>query len=281
MEHITLSNGVAMPVMGFGTYQITDLAQCQQCVLDAIAAGYRMIDTAQAYYNEEAVGAALAQCGVAREELFVVTKVHFRNFTPGKCRQSVLESLEKLRVDYLDSVLLHWPFNDYYTAWRELEELYEEGLLRSIGVSNFHADRLIDLINYNKIAPHIDQIEAHLFCQQKVCREWMDKYGVTAMAYAPLGQARRQEMYELPQVAGPAQKYGKTPAQVMLRFLIQSGFVPIPKSVHAERIKENVKVFDFTLTDAEMEALGALDTGVAMIGNPENPVRAEAALHWK
>lgn len=281
MEHITLSNGVAMPVIGFGTYQITDLVQCQQCVLDAIAAGYRMIDTAQAYYNEEAVGAALAQCGVAREELFVVTKVHFRNFTPGKCRQSVLESLEKLRVDYLDSVLLHWPFNDYYTAWRELEELYEEGLLRSIGVSNFHADRLIDLINYNKIAPHIDQIEAHLFCQQKVCREWMDKYGVTAMAYAPLGQARRQEMYELPQVAGPAQKYGKTPAQVMLRFLIQSGFVPIPKSVHTERIEENVKVFDFTLTDAEMEALGALDTGVAMIGNPENPVRAEAAPHWK
>lgn len=281
MEHIKLSNGVSMPVMGFGTYQITDLDQCQQCVLDAIAAGYRMIDTAQAYYNEEAVGAALAQCGVAREELFVVTKVHFRNFTPGKCRQSVLESLEKLRVDYLDSVLLHWPFNDYYTAWRELEELYEEGLLRSIGVSNFHADRLIDLINYNKIAPHIDQIEAHLFCQQKVCREWMDKYGVTAMAYAPLGQARRQEMYELPQVAGPAQKYGKTPAQVMLRFLIQSGFVPIPKSVHTERIQENVKVFDFTLTDEEMEALRALDTGVAMIGNPENPVRAEAALHWK
>lgn len=281
MEHITLSNGVAMPVIGFGTYQITDLAQCQQCVLDAIAAGYRMIDTAQAYYNEEAVGAALAQCGVAREELFVVTKVHFRNFTPGKCRQSVLESLEKLRVDYLDSVLLHWPFNDYYTAWRELEELYEEGLLRSIGVSNFHADRLIDLINYNKIAPHIDQIEAHLFCQQKVCREWMDKYGVTAMAYAPLGQARRQEMYELPQVAGPARKYGKTPAQVMLRFLIQSGFVPIPKSVHTERIEENGKVFDFTLTGDEMDALRALDTGVAMIGNPENPVRAEAALHWK
>lgn len=281
MEHITLSNGVAMPVMGFGTYQITDLAQCQQCVLDAIAAGYRMIDTAQAYYNEKAVGAALAQCGVAREELFVVTKVHFRNFTPGKCRQSVLESLEKLRVDYLDSVLLHWPFNDYYTAWRELEELYEEGLLRSIGVSNFHADRLIDLINYNKIAPHIDQIEAHLFCQQKVCREWMDKYGVTAMAYAPLGQARRQEMYELPQVAGPARKYGKTPAQVMLRFLIQSGFVPIPKSVHTERIEENGKVFDFTLTGDEMDALRALDTGVAMIGNPENPVRAEAALHWK
>ncbi len=281
METIKLSNGVEMPVMGFGTYQITDLAQCEQCVLDAVAAGYRMIDTAQAYYNEEAVGAALARCGVAREELFVVTKVHFRNFVPGKCRQSVLESMEKLRVDYLDSVLLHWPFNDYYTAWRELEGLYEEGLLRSIGVSNFHADRLIDLINYNKIAPHIDQIEAHLFCQQKTCREWMDKYGVAAMAYAPLGQARRQEMYELPQVAGPAQKYGKTPAQVMLRFLIQSGFAPIPKSVHTERIEENVKVFDFTLDEVEMEALRALDTGVAMIGNPENPTRAEAALHWK
>lgn len=281
MDTIQLSNGVAMPTLGFGTYQITDLAQCEQCVLDAVTAGFRMIDTAQAYYNEEAVGAAIAQSGVARDELFLVTKVHFRNFTPGQCRRSVLESMEKLRVDYLDSVLLHWPFNDYYTAWRELEALYEEGLLRSIGVSNFHADRLVDLINYNKIAPHINQIEAHLFCQQKVCRDWMDKYAVTAMAYAPLGQARRQEMYELPQVTGPARKYGKTPAQVMLRFLIQSGFAPIPKSVHKERIEENVKVFDFTLDDDEMEALRALDTGVAMIGNPENPVRAEAALHWK
>lgn len=281
MDTIQLSNGVAMPALGFGTYQITDLAQCEQCVADAIAAGYRMIDTAQAYYNEEAVGAALAKCGVSREELFVVTKVHFRNFTPGRCRQSVLQSMEKLRVDYLDGVLLHWPFNDYYTAWRELEALYEEGLLRSIGVSNFHADRLIDLINYNKLAPHINQIEAHLFCQQKVCRDWMDKYGVVAMAYAPLGQARRQEMYDLPQVVGPAGKYGKTPAQVMLRFLMQAGFAPIPKSVHTQRIEENVKVFDFTLTDEEMEALRTLDTGVAMIGNPENPVRAEAALHWK
>lgn len=281
MDTIKLSNGVEMPAIGFGTYQITDLAQCEDCVAQAIAAGYRMIDTAQAYYNEEAVGAAISKCGVDRQSLFVVTKVHFRNFIPGQCRASVLESMEKLGVEYLDLVLLHWPFHDYYAAWRDLEALYEEGLLRSIGVSNFHADRLVDLINYNKIAPHVNQIEAHLFCQQKVCREWMDKYGVTAMAYAPLGQARRQEMYALPQVVAPAEKYGKTPAQIMLRFLMQSGFAPIPKSVHGERIRENLGALDFTLDETEMEALRGLDTGVAMIGNPENPTRAEAALHWK
>ncbi len=281
METIRLRNGVEMPGIGFGTYQITDLAQCEQCVLDAIGVGFRLIDTAQGYGNEQAVGAAVAHCGVARQDLFLVTKVHFRNFRPDQCRRSVLESMEKLGVDYLDSVLLHWPFNDYYTAWRELETLYDQGLLRSIGVSNFHADRLVDLINYNATAPHINQIEAHIFCQQKVCREWMDKYQVAAMAYAPLGQARRQEMYQLPQVTGPAQKYGKTPAQVMLRFLMQSGFVPIPKSVHSSRIQENIQVFDFSLSDQELDDLRALDTGIAMIGNPENPVRAEAALHWK
>lgn len=281
METIKLSNGVEMPVIGFGTYQIEDLAQCERCVLDAIAAGYRMIDTAQAYRNEEAVGQAIRKCGVDRKELFVVTKLHFRNSEPDKCRASVLESMDKLGVDYLDLLLLHWPFANYYAAWRELEKLYKEGRLRAIGVSNFHADRLVDLINYNDVAPHVNQIEAHLFCQQRENRAWMDKYQVAAMAYAPLGQARRQEMYVLPQVAGPAEKYGKTPAQIMLRFLIQSGFAPIPKSVHTERIQENFQVLDFALDDAEMDALRALDTGVAMIGNPENPTRAEAALHWK
>lgn len=281
METIKLSNGVAMPTIGFGTYQIDDLALCEACVTEAIAAGYRMIDTAQAYRNEEAVGAAIRKCGVARQELFVVTKLHFRNSEPERCRASVMASLEKLGVDYVDLLLLHWPFGNYYAAWRELEKLYAEGRLRAIGVSNFHADRLVDLINYNEIVPHVNQIEAHLFCQQRQNREWMDKYQVAAMAYAPLGQARRKEMYELPQVTAPAEKYGKTPAQIMLRFLMQSGFVPIPKSVHPERIRENFDVFDFSLDDREMEALRTLDTAVAMIGNPENPVRAEAALHWK
>ena len=281
MKTIKLSNGVEMPALGFGTYQITDQAQCERCVLDAIDAGYRMIDTAQVYGNEEAVGAALKKSSVARQDLFVVTKVRFHSYEVDKCRPSVLESMDKLGVDYLDLLLLHWPFGNYYAAWRELEKLYKEGKVRAIGVSNFHADRLVDLINYNDLAPHVNQIEAHLFCQQKVTREWMDKYQVAAMAYAPLGQARRQEMYALPEVLGPAEKYGKTPAQIMLRFLIQSGFAPIPKSVHAERIGENVRVFDFTLDEAEMEALRALDTGIAMIGNPENPTRAEASKGWK
>ena len=281
MDTIKLSNGVEMPALGFGTYQITDLAQCEQCVLDAIDAGYRMIDTAQVYGNEEAVGAALKKTPVARQDLFVVTKVRFHSYEVDKCRASVLKSMDKLGVDYLDLLLLHWPFGNYYAAWRELEKLYKEGKVRAIGVSNFHADRLVDLINYNDLAPHVNQIEAHLFCQQKVTREWMDKYQVAAMAYAPLGQARRQEMYALPEVLGPAEKYSKTSAQVMLRFLVQSGFAPIPKSVHLERIQENVQVFDFALDEAEMEALRALDTGVAMIGNPENPTRAEASKGWK
>lgn len=281
METIKLSNGVEMPAIGFGTYQIEDLAQCESCVLDAIATGYRIIDTAQAYRNEEAVGQAIRKCGVARQDLFIVSKLHFRNSEVDQCRASVLVSMEKLGVDYLDLFLLHWPFGNYYAAWRELEKLHKEGRIRAIGVSNFHADRLVDLINYNDVVPHVNQIEAHLFCQQRENRTWMDKYQVAAMAYAPLGQARRQEMYELPQVAAPAKKYGKTPAQIMLRFLIQSGFAPIPKSVHTERIQENFQVLDFTLDDAEMEALRALDTGVAMIGNPENPTRAEASLHWK
>ncbi len=281
MKTIRLSNGVEMPALGFGTYQITDLALCERSVLAAIDAGYRMIDTAQVYGNEEAVGAALKKTPVPRQELFVVTKVRFHSYEPDRCRASVLESMKKLGVDYLDLLLLHWPFANYYAAWRELERFYQEGVVRAIGVSNFHADRLVDLINYNDMAPHVNQIEAHLFCQQRVTREWMDKYRVAAMAYAPLGQARRQEMYALPQVLGPAEKYGKTPAQVMLRFLIQSGFAPIPKSVHPERVQENFQVWDFSLTGAEMEALRGLDTGVAMIGNPENPTRAEASLHWK
>ncbi len=281
METIKLSNGVEMPALGFGTYQITDLAQCERCVTEAIDTGYRMIDTAQGYGNEEAVGAALGKCGVSRQDLFVVTKVRFHNYEPETCRASILASMEKLGTDYLDLLLLHWPFGNYYAAWRELEKLYTEGRLRAIGVSNFHPDRLVDLINYNHIAPHVNQVEAHLFCQQKESRTWMDKYKVAAMAYAPLGQARRQEMYTLPQVAGSAGKYGKTPAQIMLRFLIQSGFAPIPKSVHPERIRENFGVFDFSLTQEEMAALAELDTGMAMIGNPENPTRAEASINWK
>lgn len=281
MERIKLNNGVEMPVLGFGTYQITDLAECERCVAEAIGTGYRMIDTAQGYRNEEAVGAGIRKSGVAREELFVVTKVRFRNYEPEVCRASVLTSMEKLGVDYLDLLLLHWPFGNYYAAWRELEKLYAEGKIRAIGVSNFAPDRLVDLIGYNKVIPAVNQIEAHVLCQRKEDRAWMEKYKVAGMAYAPLGQARKREMFELPAVAAPAEKYGKTPAQVMLRFLIQLGMAPIPKSTHLKRIQENFDVFDFTLCDDEMEALRQLDTGIAMIGNPQDPVRAESALTWQ
>ena len=281
MERIKLNNAVEMPTLGFGTYQITDLAECERCVIDAIHAGYRMIDTAQGYRNEEAVGAGIRKSGVAREDLFVVTKVRFRNYEPEVCRASVLTSMEKLGVEYIDLLLLHWPFGNYYAAWRELEKLYAEGKLRAIGVSNFTPDRLVDLIGYNKVVPAVNQIEAHILCQRNEEREWMEKYHVAGMAYAPLGQARKQEMFEQPAVAALARKYGKTPAQVMLRFLVQLGMAPIPKSTHLARIQENFDIFDFSLADDEMETLRLLDTGVAMIGNPQDPVRTESALTWQ
>lgn len=209
---------------------------------------------------------------------FLVTKVNFRSYE--NTRETVEASLKKLKTGYLDLVLLHWPFGNYYSAWRELEKLYQERKIRAIGVSNFDPDRLIDLIEFNQITPAVNQIETHLLCQRRTEHEWLEKYHVQHMAYAPLGQGRKNEMFENPVLVEIAKTHGKTAAQVALRFLMQSSVVVIPKSVHQGRIKENFDVFDFELTADEMAQLVKMDTAVPMIGNPENPAMVEAAMKW-
>ena len=280
MEYLTLNNGVKIPIIGFGTFQITDKEECEKSVVSAIDAGYRLIDTAQSYGNEKFVGNAIKNCGVARDELFITTKLWFRNYEKADAEKSLNESLEKLQLDYADMVLLHWPYGNVYEAWRTLERFYEAGKIKAIGISNFDADRMIDLITFNKIKPCINQIETHLFCQRKSDGEWLKKYGIAHQAYAPLGQGRTNEMFENEAVKEIAIHHGKTPAQIALRFLIQNGILVIPKSVHTDRIKENIDIFDFVLTDEEMKALSALDTAKPMIGKAESPETTEFAMTW-
>lgn len=277
MDKITLNNNIQMPVLGFGTFLMSG-AECEDSVLSALRSGYRMIDTAEAYENEEAVGNAIVKSGISREELFLVTKINFRSYE--NTRATVEASLEKLKTNYLDLVLLHWPFGNYYAAWRELEKLYREGKIRAIGVSNFEPDRLIDLIEFNEVIPAVNQIETHLLCQRHTEHEWLAKYHVQHMAYAPLGQGRKNEMFENPALVEIAKTHGKTAAQIALRFLMQSGVVVIPKSVHAERIRKNFDLFDFELSTDEMAQLVKMDMAVPMIGNPENPAMVEAAMKW-
>lgn len=277
MNTITLNNGIQMPMLGFGTFLIGG-ADCEESVLTALLSGYRMIDTAEAYGNEEAVGNGIVKSGIPREELFIVTKVNFRSYE--NTRETVEASLKKLKTSYLDLVLLHWPFGNYYAAWRELEKLYKDEKIRAIGVSNFATDRLIDLIEFNEITPAVNQIETHLLCQRRTEHSWMEKYHVRHMAYAPLGQGRKNEMFENPVLVEIAKAHGKTAAQIALRFLMQSGVVIIPKSVHEERIKENFDLFDFELSGDEMDRIAKMDAAAPMIGNPEDPAMVEAAMKW-
>ena len=277
---LTLNTGAYMPLIGFGTYQITDPAECERSVRTAIEAGYRLIDTAQNYGTETPVGNAIRGCGVPREELFITTKVWFRNHKEGECKASVERSLKRLGLDYLDLVLIHWPFGDVYAAWRDLEKLYRAGTVKAIGVSNFGPDRLIDLINFNEVVPAVNQIETHLYCQQQAARPWLQKYGVAQQAYAPLGQNRINEMFALPAVTAAAEAHGKTPAQAALRFLTQQGIAAVPKSTHEARIRENIDIFDFTLTEDEMAALRAVDTAKPMIGTADQPARVESSKNW-
>lgn len=277
MQTVTLNNGVEMPIIGFGTF-LNNGDDCERSVCAAIKAGYRMIDTAEAYGNEEQIGNGIQASGIDRKELFIVTKVNFKSYE--NTRETVLQSLANLQTDYLDLVLLHWPFGNYYAAYRELEKLYEEGKIRAIGISNFDPDRMIDLISFNKIVPAINQIETNLFCQRIEEHKWMEKYKVQHMAYAPLGQGHANEMFEKTEVKALVQKYGKTPAQVLLRYLTQCNVIIIPKSIHEERIVENIAIFDFALSAEEMESLSKLDTAKPMIGDPENPEKTEFAMTW-
>ena len=278
MEYLTLNNGVPMPLIGFGTFMLGG-ETCTEAVTAAIEIGYRMIDTAEAYGNEKEVGEGIRQSGIDRRELFLVTKVNFKSYE--NAEQTVMQSPENLQTDYLDLLLLHWPFANYYAAWRTLEKLYGDDRVRAIGVSNFEPDRLLDLIAYNKIVPAVDQIETNLYCQRGAERVWMDKKQVAHMAYAPLGQGNRNEMFQEPAVLALARKYGKTPAQILLRFLTQNGIAVIPRGTRPEHIRENFVLFDFTLTLDEMAQLAALDRKEPLIGRPEAPELVEFSLTWE
>lgn len=277
MEFIQLNNGIKMPILGLGTF-LNNGNSCEEAVYKAIRKGYRLIDTAEAYGNEEAVGNGIKKSGIERKELFIVTKVNFKSYED--TRTALLNSLKKLQLDYIDLLLLHWPFGNYYLAWREFEKLYEEGVVRSIGISNFEPDRMIDLINFNKVVPMVNQIETHLFCQRKIENQWLKKYDVQHMSYAPLGQGKNNKMFDLPEINVISEKYNKTPAQILLRFLTQQGIVVIPKSNSEEHIEENINIFDFKLTDNEMEILKNLDTETPLIGNPSDPELVESAMKW-
>ena len=262
MEYVTLNNGIKMPILGYGVYQVPN-DECEKCVLDAISVGYRSIDTAQAYGNEEAVGNAVKKCGVPRDELFITTKVWITNGGYEKAKASLKESLKKLQSEYIDLVLIHQPFNDYYGTYRAMEEAYKEGWIRAIGVSNFYPDRLVDLCSFVEVKPAINQVETHVFQQQKKAHDYMEKYGVQHQSWGPFAEGRK-DFFTNQTLTEIGEKYGKTAAQTALRFLIQSDVVVIPKSVRRERMEQNFDVFDFTLDSGDMTAISALDEGESL-----------------
>lgn len=274
MKNVILNNGVEMPILGFGVYQIPQ-EETKQAVLDAIETGYRLIDTAQSYFNEEQVGEAIAECDVPRNELFITTKVWIENYGYEKCKESVYESLKKLNLDYIDLVLLHQPFSDYYGAYRALEELNEEGVIRAIGVSNFYPDRLTDICLFGrKIIPAVNQVECNPLNAQYKAQENMDKYKVQTSAWAPFGEGM-EGMFTNEILVNIGKKYDKTAAQVILRWLIQRNVVINCKSTHKERMAENFDVFDFTLTDEDMEEIRKLDKSSSLFFDHEDPEMVE------
>ncbi len=273
MQYVTLSNGVKMPQLGYGVYQVTK-EECERCVTDALEVGYRAIDTAQSYFNEAEVGEAIAKSGINRKEIFLTTKVWIEHYGYEDAKKSVLQSMEKLKTDYIDLVLLHQPFADYYGAYRALEDLYEEGRLRAIGVSNFAPDRLVDLASFARIKPMVNQIETHPLNQQIEAHKWLEKYGVIHEAWAPFGEGRGN-MFTNPVLKKIGEKYNKTTAQVILRWQLQRGIVVIPKSTHKERMAQNLDVFDFTLTNEDMQAIAALDTKTSSFFSHQDPAMVE------
>lgn len=273
MEYVTLSNGVKMPILGYGVYQVTK-EECERCVLDALKTGYRHIDTAQAYGNEEEVGSAIQKSGVPREEIFITTKVWIDRYGYEKTKASIAESLRRLKTDYIDLVLLHQPFSDVYGAWRALEELYDEGIIRAIGISNFYADRMLDMAVFNRVKPMVNQMETHIFNQQRELKKWADKYDIRLEAWGPFAEGRKG-IFDNPTVVEIGKKYGKTAAQVMLRWNIRRGVTVLPKSTHIERMQENFNVFDFTLSDADMAELASLDKQESAFFSHRDPATVE------
>lgn len=280
MQTIILNNSVAMPALGYGTYQITDPDTCTTCVSEALERGYRLIDTAQAYGNEGAVGKGIAQAPVAREDVFLTTKLWFRSYEPEEARDALARSLELLRTDYLDLVLLHWPFGNTYGAYRVLEHVLRQGNVRAIGVSNFEESQLIDLVEFNEVVPQVNQVETNLLCQQASLHDLMTEMGIAHQAYAPFGQGSREEMFDPPAVTETAAAHGATSHQVALRFLTQQGISAIPKTTDPKRMEENLASCHLTLTDYEMTALKALDRKEPLIGRSQDEQLARFAMTW-
>jgi diketogulonate reductase-like aldo/keto reductase len=270
MNSVKLNNGVEMPILGFGVFQIPDAAECEQIVYEAIQAGYRLIDTAAAYMNEDAVGKAIKRSGVPREELFITTKLWIQDAGYENAKKAFEKSLKKLQLNYLDLYLIHQPFGDVYGSWRAMEELYKEGKIRAIGVSNFYPDRLIDLIVHNKVVPAVNQIETHPFQQQTETQKLLEENGVQIQSWGPFAEGKNN-LFQNELLQSIGRKYNKSIAQVVLRWLIQRGVVVIPKSVRKERIVENFNVFDFELTTGDMESISTLDTGASLFLDHRNP----------
>jgi 2,5-diketo-D-gluconate reductase A len=259
MQKVILNNGVEMPILGFGVFQINDAKECEQCVYDALMAGYRLIDTAAAYQNEEAVGRAIKRSGIPREEIFVTTKLWIQDAGYENTKKAFSKSLERLQLDYLDLYLIHQPFNDVYGSWRAMEELYREGKVRAIGVSNFQMDRLLDLMMNNEVVPAVNQVEVHPYFQQIESAKLMKEYNVQIESWGPLAESKNN-IFQNEVLVSLAEKHSKTVAQVILRWLTQRGVVAIPKSVRKERIIENFNIFDFELSQEDMETIATIDT---------------------
>lgn len=275
MDYVTLNNGISMPILGFGVYQIPDAKECERSVMDAVAAGYRLIDTAASYMNEEAVGRALRQCGVAREELFVTTKLWVQDTGYERTRAAIDNSLRRLQLDYLDLYLIHQPFADVHGSWRAMEEAHRAGKLRSIGVSNFQPDRLMDIKVFNQITPAVNQVEVNPFHQQNESVAFMQENGVQAQAWAPFAEGRNG-LFENGILTAIGAKYDKSVGQVVLRWLIQRGIVALAKSVRKERMAENLDVFDFSLDESDIARIATLETGKSSFFSHRDP----AIVKW-
>lgn len=275
MKNIILNNGIEMPILGFGVFQVTDLAECERSVLDAINTGYRLIDTAASYMNEEAVGRAIKASGLPREELFITTKLWIQSDGYEGTKRAFATSLKKLQLDYLDLYLMHQPYGDVYGSWRAMEELYKEGKIRAIGVCNFHPDRLIDLIVHNEILPAVNQIETHPFYQQLEAQRFLIENNVQLESWGPFAEGKNN-LFQNELLLSIGEKYNKSIAQVVLRWLIQRGVVAIPKSVRKERIEENFNIFDFELSTEDLEAIKTLDTNTSSFFDHRDP----AMVKW-
>lgn len=279
MQTVKLNNGVEMPILGFGVYQVPDHNECERVVSEALDVGYRLIDTAQAYFNEEAVGNAIKKSGIDRKDIFLVTKIWVSNGGYEKAKASIDESLRKLQTDYLDLILIHQPFNDYYGTYRAMEEAYKNGKTRAIGISNFYPDRFVDLSHFCEIQPMINQVETHVFQQQKAAKEIMKKHNTQIMSWGPFAEGKNNYFHNetLKQIG---EKYGKSVAQVALRFLTQEGVIVIPKSTHKNRMEENFNIFDFELPSDDLDKIRALDMGKSLFCDHYSPDFVEFIVNY-